>query len=248
MRHYGEVQTTPKSGLDLLTAADLASERLILGKLQEEFPAHTYVAEESSSTTTAAGEWVWYIDPLDGTCNFSRCDPHFAVALGLVRNGRPYLGVVYNPARDQLFSAAPQLPGGEARLNGQLMQTRVASPTLAAASLGTDWPWSLELRRHTVALLEHAAPHVRQIKIRGCAVLDLCDVALGVLDAYLHPGCQAWDLAAALAINAAAGIKLFSSDPLWRLSPQPIAACVPSLTREIQPLAALISSQPLRPL
>ena len=92
---------------------------------------------------------------------FSR-DPHFAVALGLVQKGIPYLGVVYNPARDQLFSAAPQLPEGEARFNGQPIRTLSTSPTLGAASLGTDWPWDLDLRQHTAALLQHAAPHVRQ--------------------------------------------------------------------------------------
>lgn len=247
MRYFGKVRATPKSGLDLLTEADLASERLILSKLQEEFPDHTYIAEESP-TSTPAGEWVWYIDPLDGTSNFSRCDPHFAVALGLVQKGIPYLGVVYNPARDQLFSAAPQLPQGEARFNGQPIRTLSTSPTLGAASLGTDWPWDLDLRQRTAALLQHAAPHVRQIKIRGCAALDLCDVALGVLDAYLHPGCQAWDLAAPLAINAAVGIQLFSSDQLWGPSHQPIVACNPSLSRNIQPLAALIANRPLQPL
>ena len=161
MRYFGKVQATPKSGLDLLTEADLASERLILSKLQEEFPDHTYIAEESP-TSTPAGEWVWYIDPLDGTSNFSRRDPHFAVALGLVQKGIPYLGVVYNPARDQLFSAAPQLPEGKARFNGQPIRTLSTSPTLGAASLGTDWPWNLDLRQHTAALLQHAAPHVRQ--------------------------------------------------------------------------------------
>ena len=247
MRYFGRVEASPKSGLDLLTEADLASEHLILSELRVEFPDHTFIAEESSNSPPT-GEWVWYIDPLDGTSNFSRCDPHFAVALGLVQRGKPYLGVVYNPAREQLFSAAPQLAGGEAFFNGRPIPTPSASPALSAASLGTDWPWDLGLRQHTAALLERAAPRVRQIKIRGCAALDLCDVALGILDAYLHPGCQAWDLAAPLAINAAVGTQLFSSDRLWGLSHQPIVACNPSLSQELEPLAALISKHPLHPL
>ncbi len=247
MRHFGRTQSTAKNGLDLLTEADLASERLILESLSAKFPTHTLVAEESGSTTRQS-EWTWHIDPLDGTSNFSRCDPHFAVALGLVRNGQPFLGVVYNPAKDQLFSAAPALSGGEARLNGIPIERLPAADSLATASLATDWPWSLDLRQHTLALLQDLAPRVRQIKIRGCAALDLCDVARGVLDGYLHPGCQSWDLAAAGVINSAVGTTLFGSDDLWSFSApqaQPVIACAPSLADEIHPLAALLSEQPL---
>ncbi len=247
MRHYGHAQTTAKQDLDFLTQADLASEGLIVEKLAGNFPDHALVAEESGAWA-GQSEWVWYIDPLDGTSNFLRCDPHFAVALGLVRNGHPYLGVVYNPARDQLFSAAPRLPGGEARFNGRCIQPLPAAESLATASLGTDWPWSLDLRQHTLALLQHTVPRVRQIKIRGCAALDLCDVARGVLDAYLHPGCQPWDLAAAWVVNAAAGTALLGPERPWDLGNQPIAACAPSLVEEIQPLTRLLANQPLHPL
>ena len=201
MRHFGSAAAEAKGGLDLVTEADLASERLILSMLQEHFPGHQVVAEETAGESTAAeaakSDFTWYVDPLDGTANFSRGDTHFAVSLGLVYRGNPYIGVVFNPARDHLFTAICQDTGHEgtdyARFNNEVIRPQSAE-SLQTASVATDWPWDEKLRKSTLRILSMGAG-LRQMKIRGCAALDLCDVARGVLDAYLHPCCRPWDRA-----------------------------------------------------
>ena len=247
MQHFGTVGSQTKGGLDLVTEADLAAERLILHQLREQFPEHGVIAEESATaTTTDPDAFTWYVDPLDGTGNFSRGDPHFAVSLGLVQQEQPVLGVVYNPARDEIFTAAPGEDDGQPRHNGVPIQPRPPASSLATATLASDWPWDLGLRQHTVRLLAATAPRVRQTKIRGCATLDLCDVARGMLDAYLHPGCKPWDLAGPLAVNRAIGNAVFTC-PHWTvLESQPVVACAQSLQPQLQQLIDEVTDRPMR--
>ena len=248
MDHFGRTTATGKGGLDLVTEADLASEALIVTELRDRYPEHGVVAEESAPDAAGAGspkERTWYVDPLDGTGNFSRSDPHFAVALGLVHDGLPVLGVVYNPARDQLFTAAPAEPDGEARCNGSTIQPAICAHSMETASLATDWPWDLALRQRTLTLLEMTASRVRQTKIRGCATLDLCDVALGRLDAYLHPGCMPWDLAAPIAVNRAVGQAILTCDRWWEVEPQPVVVAAPELLPKLRELTQIVVGKKL---
>ena len=248
MEHFGHATRSGKGGLDLVTEADLASEALIVRQLHARFPEHRVVAEESASgdsTPVDGGELTWYVDPLDGTGNFSRSDAHFAVAIGLVHRDRPMLGVVYNPARDILFTAAEGEEGGEPRLNGTAIRRAAGADTLKSATIATDWPWELDLRQRTLSLLQAAAPGIRQTKIRGCATLDICDVARGFLDAYLHPGCMPWDLAGPLAINRAVGSTILTAERWRDVRSQPVMVAAPALAPLLGPLAAALSEKPL---
>ena len=247
IRHFGTAGSKTKGGLDLVTEADLAAEKLILHQLRELFPDHEVIAEESATATaTDPDAFTWYVDPLDGTGNFSRGDPHFAVSLGLVRQELPLLGVVYNPAREEIFTAAPGERDGQPRHNGVAIQPRPPASSLATATLATDWPWDLDLRQHTARLLAAAAPGVRQTKIRGCATLDLCDVARGTIDAYLHPGCKPWDLAGPLAVNRAVGTTVLTCPHWTTLESQPVVACAPSLQSHLQQLIDELTDRTMR--
>src|SRR6185503_8082637 len=103
------LQVTNKSELDLVTESDLASERLIIDRIKTHYPRHAILAEESGANSPAAGgnqsEWRWIIDPLDGTTNYAHAYPCFCVSIGLEHNGQLEVGVVYDPMRDEMFSA-----------------------------------------------------------------------------------------------------------------------------------------------
>ena len=113
--YHRRVQVEYKGEVDLVTEADRASEALIVEKLQSHFPDHSLVAEEGSERSGNSG-YCWYVDPLDGTTNFAHSFPMFCVSLALERDGEPLLGIVYDPLRDELFSAEK---GGGARLNNK---------------------------------------------------------------------------------------------------------------------------------
>ena len=102
-------QVAFKSEVDLVTAVDRDAETLIVGAIRSAFPSHTIVAEESAPGGPSARGYCWYVDPIDGTTNFAHAFPHFAVSIALELDGDPLLGVVYDPMRDELFTAAKNL-------------------------------------------------------------------------------------------------------------------------------------------
>src|ERR1700690_343322 len=95
-----------KGDVDLVTETDKRSEAIIVGRLRREFPDHRIVAEEGSGGASAASRYEWHVDPLDGTTNFAHGYPCFAVSIGLLEDGVPLAGVVFNPVRNEFFSAA----------------------------------------------------------------------------------------------------------------------------------------------
>src|ERR1700734_4245839 len=104
-----------KGDVDLVTETDKKSESLIVGRLRREFPAHRIVAEEGSGGAAAASRYEWHVGPLDGTTNFAHGYPCFAVSIALLEDGKPLLGIVFNPVADEFFSA---VRGEGAFLNG----------------------------------------------------------------------------------------------------------------------------------
>lgn len=242
MESYGKpMKVTLKGGWEVVTKADLDSERFIIKQLEKKFPGHSIVAEEQTDgekwkCISADNEWTWFVDPLDGTSNFSRHDPHFSVSIALVKNRKPYLGVVYRPVKEELLSAAPALPGGEVRLNGEILKPPPRVEDISSAVIATDWPWSHEHRLYTASFIEELRLSVRQVKMQGSAVSDLCDVACGKLDAYFNPGLFPWDIAAASVIATAMEIKLYDEKGPWNFSTdrfQMVLACAPSIADPI---------------
>jgi myo-inositol-1(or 4)-monophosphatase len=202
LEHHHEkgVAVEYKGEYDVVTAADRASEKLIVEQLRQRFPAHSIVAEEGGGISNGS-EFVWHVDPLDGTTNFAHGFPAFAVSMGLARKGEPIAGVVYDPIRKELFSAEK---GSGAYLNNR--RIRVSKTAALAESLfGTGFP---SPRRHVdvnihffhqVSMLSHG------IRRAGSAALDLCSVAAGRLDGFWEFGLKTWDVAAGLLIVTEAG-------------------------------------------
>jgi len=220
-RHRERQEVSFKSEVDLVTAVDREAERLIVETLAAAFPAHGIVAEESPPRPDRDGH-RWYVDPLDGTTNFAHGYPHFAVSIALAREDELLLGLVYDPMREESFSA---LRGGGARLNGApIGVSDVAS--LERGLLGTGFPY--DRRRQPefyLAFWHEALRRAQGVRRAGAAALDLCYVACGRLDGFWEWKLHAWDTAAGRLIVEEAGgrVTAFSGAP-HRLAGEETAA------------------------
>ncbi|MEK7323923.1 MAG: inositol monophosphatase family protein [Chloroflexota bacterium] len=181
-----------KGEIDLVTDYDHRSEALIVSALGEVFPDHALRAEEGSRANTGA-DYEWLIDPLDGTTNFAHGLPIFSVSLALLHHGEPVVGVVYDPSRDECFTAEK---GGGAFLNGQRLQVS-ATPALDVALLVTGFPYDIRTNPHNnLAQFNHFAVRARAVRRLGSAALDLAYVAAGRFDGYWEFRLKPWDIAA----------------------------------------------------
>lgn len=199
--HYARsVSFEYKRESDLVTVADRASESLIVERLRTRFPSHSIVAEEGSGIDRGS-DYVWHVDPLDGTTNFAHGFPVFAVSLGLVRNGDVVAGVVYDPLRKELFSAEK---GSGAYLNHHRIQVSKLC-SLRESLLATGFPNSTRHRDVNVYFFHQAAMLSHGIRRAGSAALDLCSVACGRLEGFWEFGLKSWDVAAGLLMVTEAG-------------------------------------------
>jgi myo-inositol-1(or 4)-monophosphatase len=190
-----------KGDVDLVTETDKKSEQLIVGRLRREFPDHRIVAEEGGTGAAAASRYEWHVDPLDGTTNFAHGYPCFAVSIGLLEDGKPLLGIVFNPVADEMFSA---VRGEGAFLNGaaihvskiERMETSLVATGFPAHKRGDvgniHYYWQFTLHSHGV-------------RRDGSAALDLCSVAAGRFEAFWEFGLKSWDTAAGILIASEAG-------------------------------------------
>ena len=157
-----------KSEIDLVTESDLASERLIVDRIKTYYPRHAILAEESGASEPInpekQREWRWIIDPLDGTTNYAHGYPCFCISIGLEQNGTMEIGVVYDPLRDEVFTAER---GQGAALNGKRINVS-PTPNLASALLCTKAAAKLVETIHRNRLMAAStAPRFRQIPYWG---------------------------------------------------------------------------------
>ncbi len=197
----GTREISYKGEINLVTEMDRLSERVAVETLLSAFPGHGVMAEEETRIENGPG-FVWIIDPLDGTTNYAHGYPNFAVSIGLEQSGEITLGVVYDPMRDELFSA---LKGRGAYLNDRPIHVSDAD-TLIRSLLATGFPYdrvvSKENNLNYFNALLMASQEVRR---SGSASLDLCSVAAGRLDGYWELKLQPWDVAAGSLIVREAG-------------------------------------------
>lgn len=195
-----------KSANDYVTEIDHAAEREIIYHLSKAYPDHGFLGEESGSSGNADSDYLWIIDPLDGTTNFIRGIPHFAVSIACQYKGKLEHAVVLDPMRREEFTASR---GRGAQLNGR--RIRVSKLTgLDGALLGTGIPFkarNLEQLPAYTDTLQTLAGQCAGIRRAGAASLDLAYVAAGRLDAFWEIGLSQWDIAAgALLITEAGGL------------------------------------------
>lgn len=184
----------------LLTIADLEVDKFLRESLESAFPEYSVLSEESKDTRKT--ECIWIIDPIDGTKNFASGDSNFGISIGLVKNGIPEIGVIYGPAKNKLYIGEKN---GEAYCNGEKIQVSSQSNIhnmrafihegRRARTIATQKPF-IDAFEKEGAILE---------KVKTCATLDICAVAEGSFDAFIHYNLDAWDIAAGIAILEAAG-------------------------------------------
>ncbi len=208
---WGNLETVQEKGLagDLVTEADRKAESLILYVLERHCPHHAILAEESGYQGEQQSTYLWAIDPLDGTTNYAHSYPISCVSVGLMVEGVPQLGAIYNPFRRELFRAAKGLG---ATLNRRPIQVS-ASPSLAKSLLVSGFAYD---RRETLdnnyAEFCHLTHLTQGVRRSGSAALDLTDVACGRLDGYWERGIKAWDITAGIVILEEAGGKVTAYD------------------------------------
>jgi myo-inositol-1(or 4)-monophosphatase len=199
------LKVSAKSPNDFVTEVDRAAEEAIIDVLLTAYPGHGILAEESGRTHGARdSEYVWIIDPLDGTTNFIHGLPVYAVSIALAHRGVVQQGVVYDPSRNDLFYASR---GRGAFLNDRRL--RVSKRTrMAEALIGTGFPFRKgdNFKRY-LQMFEAVMPHCAGLRRPGAAALDLCYVAAGFYDGFFETGLNPWDVAAgALLITEAGGL------------------------------------------
>jgi myo-inositol-1(or 4)-monophosphatase len=223
--HAPKTISRKSSEIDLLTEYDRAAEALIASRLREAFPGHELISEEDGhpSTGPAAGSpYRWYVDPLDGTINFAHGLPNFAVSIALYEENRPRVAVVYDPMRDECFSA---IAGGGAELlgGGERLALRVSDhEDLIDCLLASGFPYDrhhspLDNLAHFGAFLKRA----QGLRKGGSAALDLAYVAAGRLDGYWELELSSWDVAAGVLLVTEAGGRVSGVDGrAFRIGPQ----------------------------
>jgi myo-inositol-1(or 4)-monophosphatase len=199
---------TMKGERDPVTAADLASERLIVARIREAFPGTAVCAEEETRDGALDG-LTWYVDPLDGTVNFSQAHPFFAVSIALYDGLRPLAAVVHAPRLHETFAAAA---GRGATLDGRPLavsrKTRLLDSVLA-----TGFAYRrAELPDNNVRHFSDMVLRVRGLRRGGSAALDLAYVAAGRLDGHWEPHLNAWDVAAGALLVQEAGGRVTTMD------------------------------------
>lgn len=201
--HYGNQQRIQykSTHTDLVTEVDQASEKFILEYLRQHHPDHQIVAEESGQHGQNLSQG-WIIDPLDGTVNYAHGIPIFSVSLAYAQNGQVQLGVVYDPMRDECFSAER---GKGATLNGKPIQVAHAQE-LAQSLLVTGFPYdTFKVKENNLDNYARFAVRSQGVRRLGSAALDLCYVGAGRFDGFWELRLSPWDVAAGGLIAEEAG-------------------------------------------
>lgn len=210
MEHFERTQATKKSqSYNLVTEADIQSEKAIIDTILAAFPNHDILGEESSHLASPnndvpnESEYLWVVDPLDGTSNFVHGIQHFAVSIAMFQNGKPAVGVVLNPATEEVFFAKA---GEGATRNGQLISVNDES-NLNETIVGVGFYYDRDttMRATLDAITRFFEGDIHGIRRLGTASLDLCNVACGRFGAYFEYELAPWDFAAGWLVVTEAG-------------------------------------------
>lgn len=206
------VRVEHKGAVDLVTRADRASEAYLVAEIRRRFEGHGILAEEGSGSDGRPDAPLWIVDPLDGTTNFAHGIPIWSVSIGVLHHGEPVAGVVYDPSREECFTA---IRDGGAFLGDRRLSVTSGVP-LPEAVLVTGFPY--DLRTTEVDNLDHFKRFMkmsRAVRRLGSAAIDLAWVAAGRFDAFWELKLHPWDVAAgALLVREAGGVVTgFDGEP-----------------------------------
>ena len=208
MNRLHQLEVRSKERNDFVTEVDLKAEKDIIDTLRMSFPDHGFLAEESgrkdgAQLSDGKDEFIWIIDPLDGTTNFIHGFPQFAVSIALQRRGRMECGVIYDPLKQELFTAAR---GDGARLDDRRIRVSKHT-TLDGALIGTGFPFhsNTQWLDPYMSMFRDLTQQTAGIRRAGAASLDLAYVAAGRLDGFWEFGLSPWDTAAGTLMITEAG-------------------------------------------
>ncbi|MCX8079616.1 MAG: inositol monophosphatase [Bacteroidia bacterium] len=210
-----------KAKNDLVSYVDIESEKIITTELLSIFPESGILGEESQNNRK--GEWMWMIDPLDGTTNFSHGLPIYCVSIALTYFAEPLLGVVFDPQRDECFYS---MKGKGAFLNGNPIKCSDVSE-MAKCLVGTGFPTrDFSRRKEYLQALHDLMEKTQGVRRMGSAAIDLCYVACGRLDVFFEYNLSPWDVAAGALICMESGcvVSDFSGTQQWLFGKEIVAA------------------------
>jgi myo-inositol-1(or 4)-monophosphatase len=206
-----------KGEVDLVTEADVASQRVILSTIGKAFPSHSILAEEGHHGHDSPLEGpIWVIDPLDGTTNFAHGFPMFSISIAFRERGETRFALVYHPLLDEMFLAHK---GGGATLNGRAISVS-GNRVLSEALLATGFPYDRRTSpENNLDLFAHFELSAQCVRRAGSAALDLANLSAGRLDGFWEPKLAAWDIAAGILLVEEAGGKVtdYAGRPLTDL-------------------------------
>jgi len=232
-KRVDELDVRSKSRNDFVSQVDEIAEKLIIESIHERYPGHGILGEETGRQ--GDDEYLWIIDPLDGTTNFLHGFPMFAVSIGLQIKGRMQVGVVYDPNRQELFTA---IQGVGAQLDGRRLRIN-QKRELAGSLIGTGFPYRendrwMEQYLNQFRAVMNVAGDVRR---PGSAALDLCYLACGRMDGFWEFGLQPWDIAAgSLILREAGGMISSMTDDGDYMETGNIIAGAPKVHTELEKL------------
>ena len=234
MQWRGKFSTREKSARDLVTDADLASQKAIQQVILAEFPDHGFLGEEDPDPGQLDHSYCWVVDPLDGTTNYVHDFPCFCTSVAVAHEGQPVAAAVFDPLQEECFLAGKGLGS---RLNGQSIAVSTANE-IEQALVAVSFPPSPDSQSPDVQAFMQVAPKCQAVRRTGSAALNLAYVACGRLDAhwahFIHP----WDSAAGVLLVREAGGTLTASrgGPFDLAKGDYFAASTPELHQKLLPL------------
>lgn len=219
LKEAGALLTAPRGQLDvdyknhdeLVTATDIAVDKLLSEHIRERFPDHRLLSEESTTSLPDYDGYVWVLDPIDGTVNYATGVPFSAISIALCHDGVTVLGVVYNPHLDHTYSA---IKGAGAKLNGApIGRDHPRTPGYSSPVIATGFPYDPGKRQLAMQQLTTILSNFGYVRRLGSAALDLCLVADGTYAGYYEVDLSPWDMAAGALIVREAGFQMGSLQP-----------------------------------
>ena len=204
---HRRVKIEYKGDVDLVTEADRQSEALILSRIREQWPSHDVMGEEGSRIQTGS-DYLWYIDPLDGTTNFAHGFPVFCVSIALEHKGIRVAGAVFDPTRDELFAA--ELGRGAYLNHSRITVSKIDN--LAECLVATGFPSHKRHKNPNIFFYHQITLRTHGVRRAGSAALDLCSVAAGRVDGFWEFNLNPWDTAAGVLIAEEAGGRVSRFD------------------------------------
>ena len=234
MQWRGRFSTREKAPADLVTDADLASQRAIQEMVEEAFPEHAFLGEEQAYQQPDDEQPCWVVDPLDGTTNYVHGYPQFAVSVAIVQHSRPHVGVIYDPLRDECFRAVRERG---AWLNGQPLKVTTTTE-LSAALVGASLPYGVTRNSPDLVSFCEVAEQCRGVRRSGSAALNLAYVSAGRQDGYWAHEIKPWDVAAGALLVEEAGAVLTGTNgqPFALWNPHFLVAATRELHAQLGPL------------